>query len=121
MYTATFTFAKGEFDEAFHALDQVIAQIAKSIPGYSGEESWENPGTGLVCNVYYWDSLDALRQLIEHPSHQAAKQRQGQWLSGYQVTIAQVMKSYGDGRLAHPLATAQGGASAASGQPTGDR
>ena len=121
MYTATFTFAKREFDDAFHALDQVIADIAKSIPGYRGEESWENPGTGLVCNVYYWDSLDALRQLIDHPSHQAAKQRQGQWLNGYQVTIAQVMKSYGDGGIAHPLATAQGGSLPASGQPTFDR
>jgi heme-degrading monooxygenase HmoA len=121
MYTATFTFAKGEFDAAFHALDQVIAQIAKSIPGYRGEESWENAGTGLVCNVYYWDSLEALRQLIEHPSHQAAKQRQGQWLRGYQVTIAQVMKSYGDGGIAHPLAAAQGASLPESGQPTADR
>jgi heme-degrading monooxygenase HmoA len=113
MYTATFTFAKREFDEAFHALDQVIAQIAKSIAGYLGEESWENPGTGLVCNVYYWDSLDALRQLIDHPVHLQAKQRHGQWLNGYQVTIAQVLRSYGDGGMVHPLATTDSGASVA--------
>lgn len=113
MYTATFTFAKREFDDAFHALDQVIAQIAKSIPGYLGEECWEQPGTGLICNVYYWDSLDALRQLIDHPSHQAAKQRQGQWLRGYQVTISQVVKSYGDGGIDHPLAPQKTGPSAA--------
>lgn len=105
MYTATFTFAKREFDDAFHALDQVIAQIAKSIPGYLGEESWENATTGLICNVYYWTSLDALRQLVEHPKHLAAKQRQGQWLSGYQVTIAQVLRSY------DPLVTREVGVS----------
>jgi len=43
MYTATFTFAKGVFDEKFHTLDAEIAQLAKSIPGYLGEEAWENP------------------------------------------------------------------------------
>jgi heme-degrading monooxygenase HmoA len=121
MYTATFIFAKREFDESFQALDQVIAQIAKSVPGYLGEESWENPATGLVCNVYYWDSLDALRQLIEHPAHLQAKQRQAQWLNGYQVTIAQVLKSYGDGGILHPLAATQVGASAARVSPAVDR
>ena len=108
MYTATFTFAKREFDDSFHALDQVIAQIAKSIPGYLGEESWENPTTGLICTVYYWASLDALQQLIEHPTHLAAKQRQDQWLSGYQVTIAQVLRSYGDGGIAQPPGIREG-------------
>lgn len=53
MYTATFTFAKREFTEEFHGLDNVIAQAAKSIPGYLGEESWENPSTGLISNVYF--------------------------------------------------------------------
>lgn len=111
MYTATFTFAKREFDDAFHALDQAIAQIAKSIPGYLGEESWENPATGLICNVYYWANLQGLQQLIEHPTHLVAKQRQGQWLNGYQVIIAEVLRSYGDGGIAHPLATREVGAS----------
>ena len=108
MYTATFIFAKREFDDAFHALDQVIAQIAKSIPGYLGEECWESPATGLICNVYYWASLDALQQLVEHPTHLAAKQQQGQWLSGHQVTIAQVLRSYGDGGIAHPPGIREG-------------
>ena len=121
MYTATFTFAKREFDSAFHTLDHAIAQIAKSIPGYLGEESWENPATGLICNVYYWASLDALRQLIEHPAHLEAKQKQGQWLNGYQITIAQVLRSYGDGGLAHPLATLDGGASTGQVSQAADR
>jgi hypothetical protein len=33
MYTSTFTFAKRQYDAEFYALDDVIAQIAKSIPG----------------------------------------------------------------------------------------
>ena len=33
MYSSTFTFAKRAFDDEFHALDDVIASVAKSIPG----------------------------------------------------------------------------------------
>lgn len=104
MYTSTFTFAKREYDEEFHALDGAIAQLARSIAGYLGEESWENPSTGLFSNVYYWDTMDALEELMNHPAHLAAKQRQAQWLKGYQVVIAQVVGFYGDGGIAHPLA-----------------
>lgn len=61
IYTSTFTFAMGDASEEFHTLDQAIATTAKSIPGYLGEEAWENPSTGLVSNVYYWESMEALR------------------------------------------------------------
>jgi len=103
MYTSTFTFAKREFDEQFHALDAVIAEVARSTPGYLGEESWENAARGLVSNVYYWETLGSLQALMKHPAHAAAKQRQQQWLAGYQVVIAQVVSSYGDGGIPHPL------------------
>lgn len=109
MYSATFTFAKGEYDDEFHERDQAIAELARSIPGYLGEEPWENPASGLISTVYYWLTLEGLQQLIEHPMHLAAKQRQGRWLNGYHVTIAQVLKSYGDGGIAHPLAQASRG------------
>lgn len=36
-----------------------------------------------------------------------AKERLGEWLNGYQVVLAQVVGSYGDGKLAHPLANAK--------------
>ncbi len=54
-FTSTFTFATRQFDDEFHALDKIIADTAKSIPGYLGEETWENATAGLVSNVYYWD------------------------------------------------------------------
>ncbi len=103
MYTSTFTFAIREFDDEFHALDHVIAQVARSTPGYLGEESWESPSNGLVSNVYYWDAMESLQSLMNHPAHVAAKQRQRQWLAGYQVVIAQVVGCYGDGGISHPL------------------
>lgn len=108
MYSATFTFAKGEYDDEFHRLDQAIAEVARAIPGYLGEEAWENPSNGLISTVYYWETLAALQQLVEHPTHIAAKQQQAKWISGYHIVIAQVIRSYGDGGVAHPLATGPG-------------
>jgi heme-degrading monooxygenase HmoA len=104
MFTSTFTFAKGDYDAEFHALDARIAEVARAIPGYRGEETWENPATGLISNVYYWDSMEALQQLMSHPAHREAKQAQARWLNGYQVVVAQVLSTYGDGGIAHPLA-----------------
>jgi len=106
MYSSTFIFAKKQFDDEFHRLDVAIAEAAKSMPGYLGEESWENTVTGLVSNVYYWESLEALQSLMQHPTHLQAKAGQAQWLDGYQVVIAQVLRTYGDAKLAHPLALA---------------
>lgn len=104
MYSSTFIFAKGQYDDEFHRLDKAIAEAAKSIPGYMGEESWENQATGLISNVYYWDSLDSLQALMKHPKHLEAKTAQTKWLNGYQVIVSEVLRSYGDGKLSHPAA-----------------
>jgi heme-degrading monooxygenase HmoA len=114
MYSSTFIFAPKSFDDEFHRLDQAIAEMAKTIPGYMGEETWENKSTGLVSNVYYWESLEALQLLMQHPKHVEAKQAQSKWLDGYQVIIAQVLRTYGDSKLDHPAATL---AASESGRP----
>lgn len=99
MYSSTFIFAKKQYDEDFYRLDQAIAKAAKEIPGYLGEEAWENPNTGLISNVYYWETLEALQSLVQHPRHLEAKAAQSNWLDGYQVVISQVIKTYGDSKL----------------------
>lgn len=99
IYSSTFIFAKKQFNDEFHSLDNAIAEAAKEIDGYLGEETWENTSTGLVSNVYYWESLDALQALIHHPKHLEAKAGQANWLDGYQVVISQVIKTYGDAKL----------------------
>jgi heme-degrading monooxygenase HmoA len=96
MYSSTFIFLKKQFDNEFYRLDEAIAEAARSIPGYLGEEVWENPANGYVSTVYYWDSLEALDLLIKHPKHIEAKAKQELWLDGYQVVISQVLKTYGD-------------------------
>jgi heme-degrading monooxygenase HmoA len=104
MYTSTFTFAKRDFDDEFHALDEAIAQAARATPGYLGEECWENPSQRARLDVYYWLTLPSLQALMAHPAHVAAKQRQQQWLAGYHVVIAEVVGSYGECAIAHPFA-----------------
>ncbi|PCE34272.1 antibiotic biosynthesis monooxygenase family protein [Burkholderia ubonensis] len=99
MYSSTFIFRAGQFDDEFHRLDRQIADMARAIPGYLGEESWEMPGTGLIQNVYYWESEEALQQLIRNPAHLEAKSKQARWLDGYRVVIAKVLQEYGDGEL----------------------
>jgi heme-degrading monooxygenase HmoA len=99
MYASTFIFKAGQYDEEFHRLDAQIAEVARSIPGYRGEETWENTGAGLIQNVYYWETEEALLQLIKHPAHIEAKAKQSRWLDGYRVVIAQVLREYGDGAL----------------------
>jgi len=99
MYSSTFIFAKKQYDAEFHRLDLIIAEAAKSIPGYLGEEAWENVATGIYSNVYYWDSMEALQQLMQHPAHLQAKAAQANWLDGYKVVIAEVLRSYGQAQL----------------------
>lgn len=94
-YSSTFIFAKKQFDDDFHRLDQAIAQAARAIPGYLGEEAWENPASGLFANVYYWASREALDRLINDPVHRRAKAEQARWLDGYRVVIAEVIREYG--------------------------
>lgn len=102
MISATFIFDKKQYNHAFYALDNAIAAAAKETEGYLGEESWENAKTGRVCNVYYWQTMESLQALMQHPKHQEAKAKQANWLAGYQVYIAQVQRAYGDGSIAHP-------------------
>jgi heme-degrading monooxygenase HmoA len=105
MYSATFIFDKKQYDETFYRLDQAIAEAAKQTAGYLGEEAWENPETGRISNVYYWETLESLEALMTHPKHLEAKAAQSQWLNGYQVIIAQVIRAYGDGKFEHPAAS----------------
>jgi len=102
MYCANFIFKKKQFDDAFHQLDKAIADYARKTTGYIGEETWENPDTGCVSNMYYWSSMDGLQELMQHPRHLEAKANQMNWLDGYQVVISQVLRSYGDGSISHP-------------------
>lgn len=99
MYSSTFIFFRGQYGDEFYRLDEAIASAAKSIPDYIGEETWENQSNGLISNVYYWESLESLRNLMNHPAHLEAKKKHERWLNGYQVIVSEVVRTYGDGKL----------------------
>jgi heme-degrading monooxygenase HmoA len=106
MISATFIFDTRQFDAEFHRLDALIAAAARETDGYLGEEAWEDGKSGRISNVYYWESQAGLQQLMAHPKHQEAKRRYGEWLSGYQVIIAEVLRTYGDKAFDHPTSLA---------------
>ena len=67
VYTSTFIFTAKPYDDDFHRLNDEIAERARALPGFLGEESWENPETGL---------------------HE-------RWIGPYRVVIGQVLSEYG--------------------------
>jgi len=101
MYSAAFLFEPGEYDARFHELNARIDAAAKATPGYLGRESWRSPDGRTANATYYWESLEALKKFSMHPDHLAAKREYAKWYRGYHIVIAQVLRSYGDGRLQH--------------------
>lgn len=98
-YSSTFILEVDRLDDDFHRIDTEIAQRARLIPGFLGEEAWHNEETGLHSEVYYWADMDALRQLVAMDTHQLAKSRYGEWLGEYRVVIAEVQSIYGNPTL----------------------
>lgn len=101
MYSAAFIFEPGEYDAEFHRLNDLIDAAARGNAGFIGTESWQS-ADGKRRNVtYYWRSLDSLKEFSGHVRHLEAKKQYRNWYNGYQIVIAEVIRSYGDGRIAH--------------------
>ncbi|MFD5600970.1 antibiotic biosynthesis monooxygenase family protein [Leucobacter sp. NPDC058333] len=95
-YSSTFIFETKSLTEEFHRFDSEIAQRARQIPGFLGEETWHNEDTGLHAEVYYWADQNALRTLISMDTHQVAKRRYSEWLGEYRVIVSEVQSVYGN-------------------------
>jgi len=101
MYCAAFIFEPGIYDERFHALDALIEEAAQATPGYLGAETWRSPDGTRSNATYFWDNQEALRAFSAHPKHLEAKRQYTQWYKGFHIVISQVLRSYGDGAIAH--------------------
>jgi heme-degrading monooxygenase HmoA len=101
LYSAAFIFEPGEYDAEFHRLNALIAAAAKASPGYLGTESWQAPAGSLRNVTYYWRDLESLQAFSRDPSHLEAKRQYSRWYLGYQIVVSEVLRSYGDGRIAH--------------------
>lgn len=74
MYSATFTFAKRKFDDEFHALDQVIAEAAKSLPAAKQRQSeWLDGYRVTIARVIVSYGDDG----IDHPLARGATAQPG--------------------------------------------
>ena len=101
MYCASFIWEPGTYDAEFHRLNELITQVAQSLSGFLGSESWQSADGSRRCANYYWADLDTLKNFSVHPVHEEAKRQYTRWYKGYQIVISQVIRSYGDGRIAH--------------------
>lgn len=95
MYTTTFIFEAKQYDEEFHRRNDTIAEQARAIPGFLGEEEWHNEGTGLHAEVYYWETRQAMLELIGMSEHREAKALHDRWIGDYRVVISEVETVYG--------------------------
>jgi heme-degrading monooxygenase HmoA len=96
MYTTTFIFEAKQYDDEFHRRNDTIAHRARAISGFLGEEEWHNEETGLHAEVYYWETREAMLELIGMPEHREAKARHERWIGEYRVVIGQVETVYGN-------------------------
>lgn len=101
MYSASFIWEPGSYDEEFHRLNQLIDRLAQSLPGYLGVEVWHSADGRRKNATYYWDSLDTLKAFSVDPVHQEAKRQYARWYRGYHIVISEVVRSYGDGAFGH--------------------
>jgi heme-degrading monooxygenase HmoA len=108
MYCASFIWEPGIVDTEFHRLNGIIEQVALSLPGHLGVESWQNADGSRRCANYYWADLETLKAFSTHPAHQEAKRQYTRWYKGYHIVISEVIRSYGDGAFAHITPNSRG-------------
>ena len=99
IYTATFIIKPKEYNDEFHLLNDQIDEIAVQSPGYLYKEKWYSEDGSIENVVYYWDSLEAIREFAKNELHKTAKSRYGEWYHGYRVTISEVLQSRQNGDI----------------------
>lgn len=97
---STFIFEMLETDGEFQRLNDEIAQRARRIDGYLGEESWVSEDGEARSEVYYWRDRAALSELVDMDTHRIAKSMSARWIGRYRVVIADVTSVYGDPQFA---------------------
>ncbi|MFC5135733.1 MULTISPECIES: antibiotic biosynthesis monooxygenase family protein [Haloferacaceae] len=97
MYLVTFRLDPGEYDAEFHELNDAIRAAAEGTDGYLGQRTWNDPEGDEVLVVYYWETLIALESFAADSDHERAKARWNEWYDAYEVTVTEVIETYGSG------------------------
>ena len=101
MIAVQFIFSQANYDDEFYALDNSIADFAKSLPGHVGVEKWLSEDGTSQNSIYYFTDRDALAQLAGFSDHLTAKSKVDNWYSSYQVVVTEVLASYGSSHPPH--------------------
>jgi heme-degrading monooxygenase HmoA len=101
VFSAAFIFEPGQYDAEFTRLDGLIEAAARAMPGFLGVELWVSEDGKRRNATYYWDSLEELKAFSRHPDHLEAQRQYTRWYKGFHIVISEVVRSYGDGALAH--------------------
>lgn len=101
IWSVAFIFEPGDYDEDFHALDTLIQEVAESMEGYIGRESWQSGDGRTLNSTYYWKDEASIRAFSSHPRHLEAKRQYARWYKGYHIVVAEIQRTYGDGGIAH--------------------
>ena len=101
MYSASFIFKPGTYDDEFHRLNDLIDQAANATSGYLGAETWQSPDGSCLNAIYYWESLESLKEFAKNPHHLEAKKQYSRWYDGYHIVVSEIIRSYGDDTLPH--------------------
>lgn len=88
-------------DDDYTRLDNAIDTYATSLEGYIGTEVWYSDDRRLKNASYFFESMDAVRELAAYPQHIEAKAENQRWYGGYQIVVSEVTTSYGNGKLSH--------------------
>jgi heme-degrading monooxygenase HmoA len=101
MVCASFIWEPGIYDAEFHQLNAAIDQVARSLPGFLGVESWQIADGTRKCANYFWEDLDTLKAFSLHPAHLEAKRQYARWYNGYHIVVSEIIRSYGDNSFVH--------------------
>jgi len=101
MFSVSFIFRPGTYDDEFRRLDAATQAVAEATEGYLGSEAWWSDDRSVCNAVYYWGDLRHLSEFARAVPHRQAKANYDRWYDGYQVVIGEVPSAYGDGRLRH--------------------
>lgn len=101
MFSCSFIFTPGEYDDEFYRLDNSIQQYAESMTGYLGTDRWFSEDKLSKNVIYYFKDQESVREFANFSDHKEAKAKYARWYKGYQVVISEVKASYGDGNYPH--------------------
>lgn len=68
MYSAGYIYEPRRYDDEFHVLNALTDEIALSVQGYLGQESWRSKNGSKISATYFWESMESLQAFATHAS-----------------------------------------------------